>query len=301
MKQTTPEIAGLKKLIDYVILSLLPIIAANIAVYFISGSMAVLAIAIYQGINIVVFFFSFLSIRVIERSTVIRFPYGTGKLENFASFFLGAVSIPACIYIIAAGIGKIIHPNINIAFGTTQILLVFIIIRAVFITWYARKVSNLTRSPMSIAYYENFRTGVFFFSGAMIALFAGWLLVKTGYPKPAAYIDPVLAIAAMSFMLFISVRQVVSNYGVLIDLPLPEEEQIRILNALTKEFDSYLDIGNIYTRASGKNRFIDIELFFNPDTPLDTITTVRANLYSHLHESFPDLTFNLIPLSKTSD
>jgi cation diffusion facilitator family transporter len=298
MTEANTEIRGLKRLIDNVILTLLPIIIANIIVYFISGSMAVLAIALYQGLNIFVFFFSFLSIRVIQRSTVIRFPYGTGKLENFASFFLGAVSIPACLYIIVAGIGKLVHPNVNIAFGITQLLLLFIIARAVFITWYARRVSILTRSPMALAYFENFKTGVIFFTGALVALFAGWLLVKTGHPKPAAYIDPVLAIASMSFMLFISLRQVVRNYRVLIDLPLPEEEQLMIMQVLAKEFESYLDIGNIYTRASGKHRFIDLELYFDPDMPLERISQIRLRLYTHLQESFSDLTFNLIPLSK---
>ena len=296
MKQSNTEIGGLKKLIDYVILTIIPIIAAGIVVYFITKSMAILALVLYQGLNMFVFFFSFLSIRVIEKSTVIRFPYGTGKLENFASFFLGAVSIPACAYIIAAGIGKLLVPNVNISFGITQLLLVFIISRAIFITWYARRISRLTSSPMAIAYYENFRTGVFFFAGAFIALFAAGILVKAGHPKPAAYIDPALAIAAMSFMLYVSLRQVVTNYRVLIDLPLSEEEQIRILNALAREFESYLDIGNIYTRASGKHRFIDIELYFNSDATLDSINQVRTNLHAHLNANFSSLTFNLIPL-----
>lgn len=298
MKQPNTEINGLKKLIDYVILTIIPVIATSILVYFITGSMAILAVVLYQGLNMFVFFFSFLSIRVIEKSTVIRFPYGTGKLENFASFFLGAVSIPACIYIIAAGIGKLFAPNVNISFGITQLLLLLIIARAIFITWYARRVNRLTQSPMALAYYENFRTGVIFFVGALIALFIGWILVKTGFPKPAAYIDPIIAIASMSFMMFVSLRQVIRNYRVLIDLPLPEEEQIRILNALTREFESYEDIGNIYTRASGKHRFIDLELYFNSDTPLHSINQVRNRLYVHLNESFPNLTFNLIPLSK---
>jgi divalent metal cation (Fe/Co/Zn/Cd) transporter len=105
----------LKKLIDYGILTIIPIIAAGAVVYFVTRSMGIIALVLYQGLNMFVFFFSFLSIRVIEKSTVIRFPYGTGTLENFASFFMGAVSIPACVYIIVTGVGKMIVPNVNIS------------------------------------------------------------------------------------------------------------------------------------------------------------------------------------------
>jgi cation diffusion facilitator family transporter len=296
MKKPETEIDSLKKLIDYVILTLIPVIAISIAVWIRTGSMAILALILYQGLNLFVFFFSFLSIRVIKKSTVIRFPYGTGKLENFASFFLGAISIPACLYIIVAGIGKLIHPDLNISFGPAQLLLVLIISRALFVTLYARYTYRITQSPMALAYYENFRTGVIFFAGAFIALFAGWILVKTGHPKPAAYIDPSIAIACMTFMLWVSLKQVVRNYRVLIDLPLPEQEQLLILNALAQEFDSFGNVGNIYTRASGKQCFIDIELFFSPDTSLEYIDQTRTRLHAMLSESFPNMSFNLIPL-----
>ena len=102
----------------------------------------------------------------------------------------------------------------------------------------------------------------------------------------------------MSMMLIISVRQVATNYRVLIDLPLSEAEQLKIITALTGEFHAYEDIGTIYTRSSGKQRFIDIELFFNPDTSLAHINEVRTRLQAELSRSFPHLSFNLIPLCR---
>lgn len=293
------EIHALKKLIGHTIFSLLPVIAAGIAVWFFSGSMAILALVLSQGLNLFVFFFSFLSIRIIEKSTVIRFPYGTGKLENFASFLIGAITIPACLYIIVASILKFFNPDFDISFGITQVLLVLIIARAIYLTWLSRHITHVTKSPLALAYYENFRSGLFFFAGAFIALLAAWILDGLGYRKPAAYIDPALALIAMTYMLMVSIRQVVRNYRVLIDLPLAEEEQMKILNALSREYESFHNIGNIYTRASGKHRFIDIELFFTPDTSLEFIDGVSSRIQSRLAEEFHDLTFHLIPVCKT--
>lgn len=296
MNKNSNDITELKKMINYIIWTLVPVVAAGFVVYAITQSMAILALVLYQGLNMFVFLFSYASIRIIERSNVISFPYGTGKLENFVSFFIGAITIPACIYIIFTGILRIIHPNFNLSFGLTQLLLVLIISRAIFITLFTKRVSEKTKSPMAIAYYQNFRTGVYFFLGAFAAIFIGWGLIKIGFTKPAAYIDPAIAIVAMSYMFIVSIKQVLGNYRILIDLPLAENEQLIILNALTKEFDSYKNVGNIYTRASGKSRFIDIELYFQSETTLEEIDLLRKKLSNILSENFTDLNFNLIPL-----
>jgi cation diffusion facilitator family transporter len=296
--QTDSDIQSIKKLIGIVILTLLPIIAAGVVIYLVTQSMALLSMVISQGLFLFVVLFSYRSMGIIQNSTVIRFPYGTGKLENFASFLVGAVTLPACLYMIAASIMRLFHPNMKLAFGIVQILLVMLIIRALFIVWYARRIHRNTNSPLALTYYENSRGGVIFFVCAFIALLAAWILDSTGFEKPAAYIDPALALVAMVYMLIISLRQVVRNYRVLIDLPLPEEEQLDILNALSREYHSFRNVGNIYTRASGRHRFIDIELFFDPETTLENIELVRSNIETNLKVRFPNLTFHLIPLVK---
>lgn len=44
------------------------------------------------------------------------------------------------------------------------------------------------------------------------------------------------------------------------DLTLPEDEPIRIMNVLTRELYNYVGIETIHTRRSGKQRFLDVEL-----------------------------------------
>lgn len=46
------------------------------------------------------------------------------------------------------------------------------------------------------------------------------------------------------------------------DLLLPEAEQLMIMRVLANEFESYENVGNIYSRRSGRQRFIDIELLY---------------------------------------
>ena len=64
------------------------------------------------------------------------------------------------------------------------------------------------------------------------------------------------------FMLYTGIRQILNNFKILMDLLLPEVEQLMIMRVLANEFESYENVGNIYSRRSGRQRFIDIELLY---------------------------------------
>ncbi len=295
-KPVNADTSLLKKLIQFTILTMIPVLALGFYIYHLTSSVAVFSLVLYQGLNLIVFLFAFSSVLQIEKATVFKFPYGTGKLENFGAFLLGLISVPASLYTIFFSIKRIILPMPSTSFSATQILLIFIILRAVFLTYYALMVFKKGQSPISKAYFENFRSGLVFFLGAFVAIFIGWLLEKSGKSSLASLIDPLIALIAMIFMLIVSVKQIVSNYGILIDLPLPEDKQLKILHALSLEFESYKGIGNIYTRSSGKLCFIDIELHFDASTPLHHVIATRDALRQHLEKDFRHLSFNLIPL-----
>lgn len=46
-----------------------------------------------RGLSLIVQIFAFKSIRTILKSNVMKFPYGTGKLENFSSIVFCGISL----------------------------------------------------------------------------------------------------------------------------------------------------------------------------------------------------------------
>ena len=98
------------------------------------------------------------------------------------------------------------------------------------------------------------------------------------------------------YMLYTGVTLTVGNFKILMDLPLPEAEQLKIMSVLAREFQNYENVGNIYTRRSGRQRFVDIELYLKADTSVQDIMRLQTRMQKHLEEHFEDVKFSLIPL-----
>jgi divalent metal cation (Fe/Co/Zn/Cd) transporter len=97
-------------------------------------------------------------------------------------------------------------------------------------------------------------------------------------------------------MLFSGVRLTISNFKVLIDLPLAEIDQLKIMGILAEEYDNYKNLGNIYTRSSFKTRFIEVELYFKKGATIKEIMNLKERMKKRLQKNFPNLQFVLIPL-----
>jgi divalent metal cation (Fe/Co/Zn/Cd) transporter len=90
----------------------------------------------------------------------------------------------------------------------------------------------------------------------------------------------------------------IRNFRSLIDLPLPEADQMKVLQALAAHFEAYEDIGNVYTQMSGSTRLVQIELYVKPDTTAAEIQALSADMENRLKQHFGKLLFHLIPLVK---
>lgn len=98
------------------------------------------------------------------------------------------------------------------------------------------------------------------------------------------------------YALVMGIRLTTDNFKVLIDLPLCEEDQLYILSVLSAHYHRFESIGNIYTRLSGRDRFIEIELFLNSATSVAEVDSLRDGMRQMLESRFGIVKFNIIPL-----
>jgi cation diffusion facilitator family transporter len=286
----------LKHLVDVAFYSLIPLALLSVLIAVLSNSLTVLSIAIDYGISFVVQLFAFQSIRAIIKSNVIKFPYGTGKLENFSGFLYGALAIPTSFYILYVTAERFFSPSQSISLSIAQLALIPSLARTLYLFLHARRLNRQTNSPMVESYYINFKVTIFFDVGILLALAAAMILTYTGHASIAGYIDPAVSLFLSLYMLYNGVILTASNFKILMDLPLPEDEQLKIMNVLTREFENYENIGTIYTRRSGRQRFIDIELYLNGNATIADTARLQSRMQSHLEEYFDDISFTLIPL-----
>jgi cation diffusion facilitator family transporter len=295
VRKSEESLPELKRLVDLTLYSMIPLMILSAITGILSNSMTILAVAFDYGLSFIVQLFAFKSIRTIVKSNVIKFPYGTGKLENFSAIVYGALAIPASLFIIYSSITRFILPPV-ISFGIAQIPLIPNLIRSVMLFRKAKKLKETSKSPMVHSYYVNFKVTLIIDISILASLSVIFLLVNTEAGQIAPMIDPVVSAFLGVYMLYCGVALTIGNFKVLIDFPLPEEDQLKIMAILAQEYSCYENIGNIYTRFSGKTRFIELELYLKKDLSLDEITRLRQRIESQLKQHFQDIRFVLIPL-----
>lgn len=295
LKKSEESLPELKKLVDITFYTIIPLLILSMVTGILSNSITILAVAFDYGLSLIVQLFAFKSIRTIVKSNVMKFPYGTGKLENFSAIVYGALAIPASLFIIYSSITRFITPA-AISFGIAQIPLIPNLLRSVLLFRKAKQLKQTSESPMLHSYYVNFKVSTIIDISVLISLSIVLLLVNLGNGHIAYVIDPAISSLLGAYMLFCGVTLTIGNFRVLIDFPLPEEDQLRIMAILAQEYSGYENIGNIYTRFSGKTRFIEVELYFKKDLSLEEITDLGQRIESRLRVHFQDLRFVLIPL-----
>ncbi len=299
-KNSEEPLSELKKLVDVTLYSMIPLMVLTVVTGILSNSMTILAVAFDYGLSFIVQLFAFKSIRTIVKSNVMRFPYGTGKLENFSAIVYGALAIPASLFIIYSSFMRLIIPP-AIFFGIAQIPLIPNLVRSILLFRKSRQLTHASESPMIHSYYVNFKVSTVIDMSLLISLSVVFVLVNLGYEQIAYVIDPTVSSLLGAYMLYSGATLTTGNFKVLIDFPLPEEDQLKIMAILAEEYSDYENIGNIYTRFGGKTRFIELELYLKKDLSLEEITKLGQRIESRLRQHFRDLRFVLIPLSEQAN
>ena len=166
--------------------------------------------------------------------------------------------------------------------------------------WLYTSVRRLARAapempPLLQAYLLDWRANLLSNCAVLVAFVAGLALVAGGHAVAGDRVDPLLAFGLSLYMIWIGIVLVRRNFRALMDLPLPEQDQLRVTKVLARFSGDYESLGTLYTRASGKARVVEIELGFSGSRSLDDIAAVGDEMRDALAAELPDLEFRVIP------
>jgi cation diffusion facilitator family transporter len=277
--------------------TLIPLTAMFIVMAVLTDSAAVVVYILQCAVALTVQAFSIYALRQVLRDDTFRFPYGAGKLEDFAAFLCGVLYIPAGLYVIYSASDRLVHPPaVGYLLGMVPILVETV--RQVTLYVLLVRLSRRTRAPSPLlrAYLLDFRVGWLTDVGVFVAFATGWLLVTSGRPGLGDRVDPAIALAVAVYMLWVGVSLVRNSFRSLMDLPLPEPEQLRVLKALAEHYAEYEGIGCVYTRKSGSRQFVEIELAFPAQRTLAEIEATSARIRESLEAGVPGLRFRVVPV-----
>jgi len=298
-QQASQELAQLYRMVQVGFWTLWPMLALFIISSILTDSSTILAIMIQFAASIAVSLFALITLRAALNQNTFNFPYGAGKLENFSAFLQGALLAPSTAYLIYSSTLRLITPG-DVSYGLGLITVGISLLRGAYLWWW---VSSLMRrfprpSPLLQSYHVDYKWAAISDVGIILAFLLASILLQAGYYGLGLRVDPLLAIIIAGFLLQNSIILVVRNFRSLVDLPLPEADQMKILQALVKRHESFENIGTIYSRSSGKTRIIELELVFPGEISLKAIDSLRRTMEADLSSSFPDLSFRIIPLQR---
>jgi cation diffusion facilitator family transporter len=260
-----------------------------------SGSLSVVAILLDGGLALLLDGVTYYALTVIDRANVYQFPHGTGKIENFIGFFHGCSILMVSGAIGYFGIQRIHAASAVVSLGLAQATLVLSVVRDGIVLGLIRRVRKQQSQPSPIvrAYDATYLSSIWYQVAAFLALGLGWLFFHKR-PEASLWIDLAVAGGLTSYLATTGYRVVRENFGALLDLPLPEEAQLKILRTLFERHERYEDIVNLYSRSSGRQQILIVELSFRPGTTAGAIESLRADLYKALREALGPVEFSLV-------
>ena len=221
-----------------------------------------------------------------------EYNYGVGKIEAIASLLCDGMGCFGLLITLGLSIQAIINPEqpsdfviavvglkiINVAFDTAFLVKQY-------------KITKIHNSAISKSNCAEALSALLFDSVALVSLFVMWLL--RGNPI-GGYIAPVVSIFVVLYLMFGYIKRIRQSLTELTDKTLPEEDQMKILNILTRHYDNYSQFYSINSHKSGDVTRIDIHISFEKNTTFEEILKLKKQMQDEFDSQFDNCSLNII-------
>jgi divalent metal cation (Fe/Co/Zn/Cd) transporter len=221
-----------------------------------------------------------------------EYNYGVGKIEASSSLLCDGIAFFGLLIALGLSVHEIISPEqpSDLVIAVVGLKVINVCFDIVFYVK-QRKITKLHNSAISKANYAEALSALLFDSVALVSLFAMWLLRDNPI---GGYISPVVSIFVAIYLMFGYVKRTRQSLIELTDKTLPEEDQMKILNILTRYYSSYSQFHSINSHKSGDVTRIDIHLSFEQDTTFAEILTLKKQMQEELDSLFGHCIVNIV-------
>lgn len=277
------------------IIDILILIPETIAI-LLSESIILLSDAIKGANEILATSFALLIIRRVTAGGKFTYDYGMGKFESLTRIITGAVMLISLAILLLFTFHRIVDPEV---FDMTAafIGIPLMILAAIADSYHWRKNHRLAMkepTPIMEAQWRLRRAKTFSDLLILLALILSVLLVQYSW---AEYIDPVVSMIIIGFLLLAGYREISASLPDLFDKTLEEELQIVILRELSASFDKYSEFHGVRSRRSGSRIYIDIFLGFDKEQKMGDVQAFIRSLKRSLEATIPGSVVCIVPTS----
>lgn len=221
-----------------------------------------------------------------------EYNYGVGKIEAIASILCDGIVFLGFLITIIFSIEAIINPSqpSELLIGVVG----FKVIAVVFdITFFMQqhKIVKMHKSAISDTNYEAVKAALLSDCTTFGSLLVIWLLRNNII---GLYISPVVSIILALYLMVGCVKRTKSAFNELTDKTLPEEQQMKMLNILSRFYNSFSQFHSINSLKSGDLIRIDLHLSFEKNTTFEEIVTLKNLLQDEFNVLFENCIVNII-------
>ena len=213
-----------------------------------------------------------------------EYNYGIGKIEAISSIFGDGIVLFGMVLSMFLSVYSFFYPS-----KPSEFLLAVVGVKLYDIMWdlaifsKQRKIFKINQSALSESNYAAALGDLLFDSFAGFSLLIMWLLRNSPI---GGYISPVVSVLVAGYLIVGCIKRIKSSLNELTDKTLPEEQQLKILKALTKHFDSYSQVHSIDSRKIGEITRIDIRLSFENNTRVEDVIKLQKQMKDEFDSQF---------------
>lgn len=258
-----------------------------------SNSSVLLADALKTGLEFVAVLLAWLAIRRMAKGGGSDYEYGIGKLENLASFVIGALMVIVFLIIVGSAVRSMIWPAHISGVGLWISLGIQIVFGCVngYLYLNARRVARTENSPIMVSQAKLFFTKLFANGFILLALVSSMLLHNYEW---SVYIDPIAALVVAALIIASAMSVFSSSIYDLLDGTLEEQDKLKIMRALAENFDRYDMIYGVRCRRAGTRSFIEIYLGFDEEKRIGEVQREIGVIQRAVEEQLQNSTVRVV-------
>ena len=221
-----------------------------------------------------------------------EYNYGVGKIEAISSLLCDGIVLFGMFLTSCISIYSICFPSkpSDLLIGVAGFKLYDIIWDLAFFVK-QRKILKAHRSAVIETNYAAALGALLFDVIAFVSLMAMWLLRNNPI---GGYISPVTSLFAVVYLTSGCIKRIKAALSELTDKTLPEEQQMKILNVLTRHYNRYSQFHSICSRKSGEVTMVDICLSFEENAKVEAIAKLQKQLQEDLNSQLGNCVVNVI-------
>ncbi|HOJ39204.1 MAG TPA: cation diffusion facilitator family transporter [bacterium] len=241
-----------------------------------------------QLVDVITGFFYHRVITTVDREPNERYHFGFAKYEPLTAFLSGVLILSACVFSLKFAVQDIIHPEEVENYSAGLVLAGVTAVVSFMLVPLLRKYARVFHSSiLRVIAVEWFNDGL-----SSVGIAVGFLLAqqfsREGHSLWAAYVDPVMSIILVGFLVVEPIKIVRSSLEDLLDInpgETTEEQAKELAENLRKEFN-LAGVKKVRLRKAGRKIFLEIKFVTPPESSVRELEKLTAHLTALAREIF---------------